>query len=231
MLIKSKVNGKQWLWVNIPKTATTSTMKAIFPNKEYNSQEHYTFKELIQKHQDKYDVFTMVRNPYDRFMSGLNHIFSVCECNKCTFNLKELPTTEEVISFVADMLVLKSKTENFFDTVYKNKVNNTYLDVVKSIQKNFVRNIVIGSPTCVRWSLVTPQNYILNGLQYGKIFRYENIDAFFNFVTYTLGYPIPTEHYRNYTNKLVNVDITNTTLKQMIYEFHKEDFIKYNYEL
>ncbi len=233
MLVKYKLNGKVWLWVNVPKTATTSTMKAIFPDKPYNSQEHYTYRELINRYQDKYDVFTMVRHPIDRFMSGLNHIFSVCECKQCKFDLTVPPKTEEVIAFLGDMLKLKSKQNNFFDTVYKNSTNKLYLEVIRSIQKHFNRNIRIGDVNinCVRWPLIIPQHYILNGLQRGRIFRYENLDVFFKFVTYELGYQIPVEKYRNYDNKLVNVDFNNSTLRHMIYELHKDDFINYDYSL
>lgn len=79
--------------------------------------------------------------------------------------------------------------------------------------------------------LIIPQHYILNGLQRGRIFRYENLDVFFKFVTYELGYQIPVEKYRNYDNKLVNVDFNNSTLRHMIYELHKDDFINYDYSL
>lgn len=229
MLVKSKLNGKTWLWVNIPKTATTTTMKAIFPNKPYNSQTHYTFNELIRMHQDKYDVFTMVRHPFTRFMSGLNHIFNVCECGNCIVNSENPPTTEEVISFIGDMLKLKTQYTNFFDMVYKNETNSLREEVIKSIQKNFERNIKINDVNCVKLSFIIPQYYILDGLQRGRIFRYENIDVFFNFVTYELGYIIPKEKYRNYENKLINVDSLNSTLQHLIYEFHTDDFTNYNY--
>lgn len=232
MLIKSKINGRRWLWINIPKTATTTTLKAIFPERDYRDQSHHTFKSLKEEYKNKYDdVFTMVRHPLDRFMSGLNHIFSVCECGQCKFDLKEPPTTEEVIAFLRDMLLLKTEHENFFDTVYNNKENDLYAEVINSIQKNFKRNITINNNTCVRWPLIIPQSYILDGLDNAKIFRYENINTFFNFVTYKLGYTIPTEKYRNYSNKLINVDTSNTTLRQFLYEFHKNDFVNYNYSI
>lgn len=232
MLVKSKLNNKLWLWVNIPKTATTSTLKAIFPEQEYNSQQHNTYRQLIRQYQDKYSVFTMVRNPVDRFLSGLNHIFSVCECGECKVDLTDPPKTEEVILFLSDILKLKTNNENFFDKVYNNNTNNLYLEVVNSIQKNFQRNIQItDNNTCVRWSLVIPQSYMLDGLVYGRIFRYEQIHTFFNFVQRELGYVIPTIKYREYSNKLTGVDKSNSTLKQLIYELHKEDFINYGYEI
>lgn len=232
MLVTSKLNNKTWLWVNIPKTATTSTMKAIFPDREYNLQHHSTYRDLIRQYQDKYSVFTMVRNPLDRFLSGLNHIFSVCECGNCKIDLTDPPKTEEVISFLADMLKLKSQHENFFDTVYKNNTNSLYLDVVRSLQRNFQRNIIIeNTKYCVRWSFIIPQSYILDGLIYGRIFRFEEINNFTNFVQRELGYIMPQIKYREYSNKIINVDKSNTTLKQLLYEFHQDDFINYNYEI
>lgn len=232
MLIESRLNSKKWLWVNIPKTATTSTMKAIFPDKPYNAQEHYTYHELIGKYGTKHDVFTMVRNPIDRFMSGLNHIFNICECGKCKFDMSVPPKTEEVISFIGDMLLLKSQHTNFFNDVYKNNTNNLYIEVVKSIQKNFLRNIIIDdAKKCIRWSLVIPQSYILDGMENGRIYKYEDIETFNIFMRYSLGYALPEKRYRQYVNQLTNVDKSNTTLKQMLYEFHKDDFINYEYSI
>ena len=69
MLVESKINDKKWLWVNIQKTATTSTLKTFFPEKEYNQQSHQIYVDLVRMY-GYHDTFTMVRNPIDRFLSG-----------------------------------------------------------------------------------------------------------------------------------------------------------------
>ena len=48
MLVESKINDKKWLWVNIQKTATTSTLKTFFPEKEYNQQSHQIYVDLVR---------------------------------------------------------------------------------------------------------------------------------------------------------------------------------------
>lgn len=230
MLVKSKINGKEWLWVNIPKTASTTTMKTFFPEMEYYNQIHSPYIELEQQF-GIHDVFTVVRNPVTRFMSGLNHIFSVCECNKCIVDLSEPPTTEDVILFLKDVLYLKQNTHNFFQTLYRNRVNTLYLDVVKSFQKRFYKKILIGDVDCVRWTLVMSQNFMLEGAKNIKVFKYENIEEFFAFMNIELGYTVITERFRNYTNKLTNINSSNSTLQTLIYELHKKDFELYNYNL
>ena len=230
MLVESKINGKKWLWVNIPKTATTSTLKTFFPEKEYNQQSHQIYVDLVRMY-GYHDTFTMVRNPIDRFLSGINHLFSVCECKQCIIDVTRPTTTEEVILFLSDMLRLKQKTPNFFETVYRNSQNSLHLEVVNSIQKRFSRNITVGDVQCIRWPVIIPQHYILHNATNIKIFKYEQIEQFFHFVETELGYSVVQEKFRNYTNKLSNVDVTNSTLRTLIYELHKEDFKLYGYDI
>ena len=230
MLVESKINGKQWLWVNIPKTASTSTLKTFFPEKEYNQQSHQIYVDLVRMY-GYHDTFTMVRNPIDRFLSGINHLFSVCECKQCIIDVTRPTTTEEVILFLSDMLRLKQKTPNFFETVYRNSQNSLHLEVVNSIQKRFSRNITVGDVQCIRWPVIIPQHYILHNATNIKIFKYEQIEQFFHFVETELGYSVVQEKFRNYTNKLSNVDVTNSTLRTLIYELHKEDFKLYGYDI
>ena len=230
MLVESKINDKKWLWVNIQKTATTSTLKTFFPEKEYNQQSHQIYVDLVRMY-GYHDTFTMVRNPIDRFLSGINHLFSVCECKQCIIDVTRPTTTEEVILFLSDMLRLKQKTPNFFETVYRNSQNSLHLEVVNSIQKRFSRNITVGDVQCIRWPVIIPQHYILHNATNIKIFKYEQIEQFFHFVETELGYSVVQEKFRNYTNKLSNVDVNNSTLRTLIYELHKEDFKLYGYDI
>jgi hypothetical protein len=231
MLVKSLIDGNEWLWVNIPKTATTSTMKSFFPNRQFNNQSHNTYKDLIRSYGYR-PAFSVVRNPIHRFMSGLNHIFSVCECGKCIVHTNEPPTTEDVIYFVRDMLNLKNTIPNFFEEVYKNGVNTLYTEVINSIQFNFQRSININTTAnCLRWTLILPQSHQLAGANNIQIFKYEDINTFFHFVKKELGYNITDTRYRSYSNKLMSVDVNNSTLIALLYELHKEDFINFNYSV
>ena len=103
--------------------------------------------------------------------------------------------------------------------------------MVNSIQKRFSRNITVGDVQCIRWPVIIPQHYILHNATNIKIFKYEQIEQFFHFVETELGYSVVQEKFRNYTNKLSNVDVTNSTLRTLIYELHKEDFKLYGYDI
>ena len=148
-----------------------------------------------------HDTFTMVRNPIDRFLSGINHLFSVCECKQCIIDVTRPTTTEEVILFLSDMLRLKQKTPNFFETVYRNSQNSLHLEVVNSIQKRFSRNITVGDVQCIRWPVIIPQHYILHNATNIKIFKYEQIEQFFHFIETELGYSVVQEKFATLTFK------------------------------
>ena len=96
MLITSKNDGTKWLWVNVPKTASTAVMRTFFPFKEINEQEHQTYNHLIDIY-GSFNAFTTVRNPITRFKSALNHTLNVCVCGKCT--ITNTPVDKIAVSY------------------------------------------------------------------------------------------------------------------------------------
>lgn len=228
MLVTSKIDKSNWLWVNVPKTASTATMKTFFPERRFNEQTHHTYKELISMY-GELNAFATVRNPITRFRSGLNHLFSVCECGKCTFALQTLPSTIDVILFLHDMLLLQKKYDNFFEIAYKNGENLIHLEIVKSIQHRFSQYIQIGTPYCVRWPFVMSQSFLLDGPQQKLyIFKYENYDNYASFIKNSLGYTLDNTIYRKYPNNL-GVDFEDATLLSLIRTLYASDFQKYTY--
>lgn len=232
MLVKSLRTGTPWLWVNIPKTATTAVLKSLFPYMDYKEQKHSIYQELIDTH-GKYRAFTLVRHPVDRFRSSLNHAFNICECGKCKFNIDELPTTQEAVMFIGDLLKMKyAFGPTFFEQLYCNRLNKIHMDLVKSFQQKFNSKIEIADiDYCFRWAAFVDQTFVLSG-SHGNIdiFKYENKNAYFEFIDRELGYKIQDVWYRKYPNKL-NIDFTNSTIRSMLYELYREDFVNFNYTI
>ena len=232
MLIKSLRDNKEWLWINIPKTATTVLLKTFFPNRKYNEQQHRTYRDCVREYGVHDYSFTVVRHPVTRFMSALNHIFSVCECGKCKFDLTIPPTMEEVILFVEGFIEQYHKYDNYFSLLYANNTNKLHLEFIKLIQMTFVRNIEIYNiDYCVRWAAFMPQTFMLDGARNTRIYQYEHLDECFVFIRDELGYEVqPNIRYRNYTNKLINVNVDDIKFRCLLYELYHTDFNTFGYD-
>lgn len=228
MLITSKIDKKNWLWVNVPKTASTAVMRTFFPSMQINQQQHNSYEELISSYGTR-DAFTTVRHPIQRFRSGLNHIFSVCACGSCQVNLKTLPTTLDVIYFLQDMLILKNQKDDFFRAIYKNGESDYWLTIRDSIKHRFDKYLIKTTDNCLRIPFVVSQTFLLEGPKENlRIFKYENITELSKFIKTTLGYDMDTNVYRKYPNNL-GVDFTDSTVLYLLRELYKEDFQNFNY--
>lgn len=227
MLVTSKIDKKKWLWVNVPKTASTAVMRTFFPSMEIHEQHHNTYEHLIETY-GNYDAFTTVRNPITRFKSALNHSFNVCMCKKCVLGY-EKPTTIDVIYFLSDMLKLKSERTDFFRAVYMNGESDYYTNVYFSFKNRFGKYIQTNTINCLRIPAYVSQTFILEGPQEKlRIFKYENLQELSGFIKNTLGYEMNNTIYRKYPNKL-GVDFTDPTLLDLVHELYREDFTNFNY--
>jgi hypothetical protein len=227
MLITSKKDGKKWLWVNVPKTASTAVMRTFFPSMEINEQNHNTYKHLIQTH-GEHDTFTTIRHPITRFRSALNHTLSVCACGKCKTTDRPVDKLD-VIHFLSDMLKLKSQRKDFFKAVYMNGESDYELNVAQSMTKRFSKYIVPSGIICLRVPAYVSQTFILEGPQEKlRIFKYENLQELSGFIKNTLGYEMDNTLYRKYYNKL-GVDFLDPTLLDLVHELYREDFTNFNY--
>lgn len=231
MLITSKIDAKEWLWVNIPKTGSTAIMKTFFPSMRTFAQEHHCWEELITKYGVR-DTFSVVRDPIKRFRSALNHTFSPidsCVCTGCVRMYGDNPSTIQTIYFVKDMLELKQSKPDFFRAIYKNGESN-YEDVVREcLLKRFSNCLSVADRRCVRMSPYVSQTYMLEGpIEKLHIIKYENRSELNNFITNKMGYELVTKEYRKYNNNL-GVDFADTTLLYLLRELYKEDFQNFNY--
>jgi hypothetical protein len=227
MLITSKIDSKNWLWVNVPKTATTAVMRTFFPYMRINDQQHQTYKHLIQMYGMR-DAFTTIRNPIMRFGSALNHTLNVCVCGRC--KIMDRPVDKmDVIHFLSDMLKLKGQRKDFFRAVYMNGESDYELNVARSLSKRFNKYLIPNGILCLRIPAYVSQTFILDGPQEKlRIFKYENLQELSEFIKNTLGYDMDNTIYRKYPNKL-GVDFMDPTLLDLIQELYREDFTNFNY--
>jgi len=227
MLITSKIDGKKWLWINVPKTASTAVMRTFFPSMEVNQQEHQTYKHLIQMH-GSFDAFTTVRNPITRFKSALNHTLNVCVCGRC--KISDSPVDKiDVIYFLSDMLKLKSQRSDFFRAVYMNGESDYQMNVAKIMEHRFRKYLVPSGVNCLRIPAYVSQTFILDGPQDKlHIFQYENLQELSGFIEHKLGYTFNNIIYRKYTDKL-GVDFLDPTLLDLLHELYREDYDNFNY--
>ncbi len=227
MLITSKIDKKQWLWVNVPKTASTAVMRTFFPSMQINDQQHQIYNHLIRMY-GELDAFTTVRNPITRFKSALNHTLNVCVCGKC--KLIDRPVDKlDVIRFLGDMLKLKGSRKDFFRAVYMNGESDYEMNVARSIEKQFNKYLIPNGIMCLRVPAYVSQTFMLEGPQEKlRIFRYENLQDLSGFIQNTLGYEMDNTIYRKYHNKL-GVDFLDPTLLDLVHELYREDFTNFNY--
>jgi len=231
MLITSKVDGTQWLWINVPKTGSTAIMKTFFPQMKAVAQEHHCWEELITNYGER-KTFTVVRNPIKRFRSALNHTFSPidsCVCTACVRVSHEIPNTIQTIQFVGDMLKLKQTRKDFFRAVYKNGESDYEQVVRNSLLKRFSNCIIPGDSRCIRISPYVSQTYMLDGPQeLLTVIKYENRQDISDFISQKLGYTLDTRKYRDYPDGL-GVDFSDPTLLDLLHELYRDDFENFNY--
>ena len=227
MKVQSKIDGKNWLWVNVPKTASTAVMRTFFPSMGINEQQHNSYEELIQAY-GNLDAFTTVRHPVTRFKSALNHTCHLCMCGQCTFS-EQYVSTLDVIYFLRDMLVLKNERKDFFRAIYKNGESDYYKNIVEIMRYRFKKSIHNVHENCLRVSAYVSQTFMLEGPQEKlRIFKYENLVELSEFIQNELGYTFDNTVYRKYPNKL-GVDFNDPTLLYLIYELYREDFTNFKY--
>lgn len=232
MLIESKIDNSTWMWINIPKTASTllrNTFKEV--TSELDGQSHYTYKENVELY-GEHTAFTVVRDPLTRFVSGLNHVFSECTCGQCIIKYDVLPTTKEVLNFLREITELASTIKNFHYKTYYNGTDTSWMLLVKSMQKHFIKNRIITNPfNCVMWSFILPQYLYLDGMRSGDyIFRYEDMSNCVTFIRDKLGYEVDlNKRVRSYSYKLNNVDFENTEIKKLLYQYYETDYTQLNY--
>lgn len=247
MIVTSCISEKKYFWVKVPRTATHSYQKLFFPelHLEDNFVHHthapfssFSQSECVKKPQIEYGV-SVVRNPYNRFISGLKYlnrkpdpsvetsrplnITLICEfCGEVTFTTPEkfIPSLTTP-SYVYDWL---QNEDTFYDFIYSHFEKNFMLKSGYTWEKIFD-----ASNTTLVQSIVMPQIVFAYHPKV-KVFPYENLSEFNHWIETTLG--ISTSkltHENTSSHKTLNIDVSTKKFKDLVYYLYKDDFKVFGY--
>ncbi len=246
MVIKSKITNKKYQWIRIPRTATMSYSN-LFSEKYksghiighthhiYNEFSHCdTCKDMVEFN---LDAFTVVRNPISRFISSLyfvvgrkhnetifNRMDKLCEiCEKVVpMDITDIPSPYNFFEFYKDEKVFY---EFFYDNFNKNCHPKPGLNLYNIFQINNISLISSFFKTQVHWTYHPKV----------KIFRYEEINKFNNWIEENLGYDTSQLTHINASRKkelsdVINIDFTTDKFKKLVKHLFYDDFRYFNYE-
>ncbi len=136
-----KHNGLSWfynryelIYLGIPKTASTSMRHFLSPNGQCM---FFDLNENLNENLRKHKIFTVIRNPYDRFISGVFESLKRDESNHIK-NLRNLNNIELLFTKIINII----EKEGFVDVhitpqhfFFHNKVNEPFnFDYVMSFE-------------------------------------------------------------------------------------------------
>jgi len=99
------------IFIHIPKCAGTQIQNEIFTqNKHYKIRLHSSInliKEQFKNEYNTYFKFTIVRNPYDRFISAFFYLKNNGPFDKYKLHLKDKITNNDIYSFTRELYINK----------------------------------------------------------------------------------------------------------------------------
>lgn len=214
MIIKSLCDETEYFWIKIPRTATHS-FKLIFG--KYNDLNedkhyHYPYVDLCEKYDRKLTGITLVRHPLERFTSIIHYLAHRQEDSKS--NIKQLwESTDSCINFL---------NSNFLRNCQPKAPH--VLDLVIDLETDeFIKAHIAFFKTQTEYA------YHPNV----KIFRYEKMEQFIEWIKTSLGYDVQKIPKINRTHKreVVKVDFTNPDLIKTVENLYYIDYKVFNYEL
>jgi len=236
MIITSLLDNSDYFWVNIPRTGTNSYLRIFEPQTKFGFNIIYHSK---YDHKLEIPGFSLVRNPLDKFVSGLKFLSKLALDKKYTAFWKE-----EYVKNIEDEETIRilNSFEINFDFLKNEK--NFYLYVYNSFSKNCIRN----NENEFEHKII-PRNshpyiyYALNAIfrtqvDYAyhpkvKIFKYENIDEYNTWIENTLGYDTSqVKKLRiNESTNSIPIDTTTTKFKELVEYLFYDDLKIFGYTL
>jgi len=247
MFITSNTTGDNYFWIKIPRTGTVSYQElfiGIDATSEQFEHSHFRYGEIhctdVEASLFQSPGFTLVRNPMSRFISGLQFIKKTMNVydlknlkniievkSQCPFCKKETVNMVEKTKFAASYNIFDFlKTEDiFYDFMYSNFDKNCHLkngaqfeEIFRVSDASFVRSFF---QTQVYWAYHPKV----------KVFKYEEIDKFNNWIKETLGYDTTKLNIKNSSSTFdLPFDTNSNKFKKLVKHLFYDDFRYFNYE-
>jgi hypothetical protein len=248
MIVTSVIDFKKYFWVKVPRTATHSYEKIFFPEFTINNiipiHSHAPYFSLQDARcENKVQVdggFTVVRNPYDRFVSALKYLKK--KRNSDLSKWDDAETILSVCEFCGEQTIItKEQFDSSVDTDYIDFLENETI-FYEFVYSYFDKNCIL-KPGCF-WedmlnteaisvvpTMFKTQTFFAYHPQV-KIFKYENLQEFNNWIESTLGISTSTLSTYNSTNDVeLNINVTTNKFKDLVkYLFH-DDFKLFDYDI
>jgi len=215
MLINSKVSDEKYIWLRIPRTASKTYGKVFFPDGNYEHRhnnyyhETYTYGEI--------PAFSVVRHPYTRFVSSIKYIIKQQRLKndrienlgfgRFEFNLP-YESTESLCDF------LNKNLTKLHHNVFSNEM---YEEVFKTKDTGFIKLFFI------------PQHHYV-GFPPVKIFKYEQLEEFNDWIENTLGYNTQNiEKYNSSADELPHINFEHPEFIKITERLFEEDYKFFGY--
>jgi hypothetical protein len=230
------------IWVSSPKCASTSIESAFInsnlninhyrygKNKQHPKHIHIKLADLYQKFGKK-DSVVIKRDYFDRWISGLQHMWYTYELKNCETIIKWEDINNNFIyetftsEFIDEMHSLVPSDLNLLDhndtqTQVKEALKLTIHKLVKTIPEN----LNIGFDPCI---LLFSQLYWVNNIKCTYEFNINEIEKFENFISnrYNIEFKV---NKLNESKPKENQIIKDEKLKQWVFENFEKRFEKRN---
>jgi len=261
MIVNSKLKDEKYFWVRVPRTGTMSYTKLfggkdydpvnkISHNhqKYINTDCYLNCSEEVSSKYKSYPAFSLVRHPVSRMVSILNKMTQIAYrtqdewdqrpgsdyifCSYCeqkirrTETLRPKEASETYKRFISD-------EDFFYKTLYEifNKncqyKNIQYKNIHDDLAEDLIRS---GKGSGGFFALFRTQTEMAYHPKV-KIFKYENISEFNNWIENTLGYDVSKLETRNKSETFTSINTNTNRFKELVeYLFH-DDFKLFGYTI
>lgn len=205
MLVKSLVDGQDWIWIRVPKTATRAYRPVFQMSNEAHT--HWSYKQSIELYGNTERAFSVVRNPVDRLKSGITH--DIDEFKKI-YPYRQYPSWMLDIELLCDV---------FFNILGENcTIKNPLAYHALSWEAGMMAEVLKTQSSAVNYPEV-------------KVFRYENLQEFNDWIKNTLGFDasyVEVNGASDY-NRYNWLDFSNPRFTELCKLIYKEDYEVYGY--
>jgi hypothetical protein len=249
MIVTSLLSDKKYFWVKVPRTGTHSYKRLFFPELHENDDitvfhEHASFKNFSdslcgKKPRVEHGV-SVVRNPYDRFISSLKYlkmkqhesvnakknkiVLRVCEfCGEASHmeqnHFVAITTPTHEYNWMEQENTFYDFMYSHFDKNCEVKPGYTWEEIFHSESAGLMQ---------IR-SVLKPQMFFAYHPKV-KIFHFEKMHEFNGWIEETLG--IPTKNLtRDNTsgNQELNIDTTSKKFKDLVRYLYPDDLKVFGY--